>query len=158
MTIAEFIAKYTDASTGLFKAGQSRGIGSDDMRAFTEDITTLTDIPVAGNLINSSVVTSGSTITLNFAGTADRIFYGDASFATAKTLALSNATNAVRLTFLFEITNIAGTLELPANFMCVDARMVGQVFTPFDTGRYKMRADFDGTNWWVDEFIGLYQT
>lgn len=112
----------------------------------------------AAFLSKVQVDTSGSTITLNFAGFAQRLFYGSASWATAKTLAVSNVTNATSFVFVFEITNTAGTLELPSNFMCVDARMVGQVFTPFDIGRYKMRADFDGTNWWVDEFIGLYKT
>ena len=104
------------------------------------------------------VDTSGSTITLNMDSKPARLFYGSASWSAAKTLAVSNTTNAVSFVFLFEITNTNGTLTLPSNFMCVDARMVGQVFTPLDTGRYKMRADFDGTNWWVDEFIGLYQT
>src|SRR5690606_24156103 len=101
------------------------------------------------------VSTASATITLDFESMKEWLFYATPSFATAKTIAVSNATNAIRLTLLFEITNTSGTLELPSNFMCVDARMVGQVFTPFDTGRYKMRADFDGTNWWVDEFIGL---
>lgn len=32
-----FKEKYTNASTGIFKTGQSRGIGSDDLRTFTED-------------------------------------------------------------------------------------------------------------------------
>lgn len=46
MTIAELIAKYNTVGTGLFRTGQTRGIGSDDMRDFVVDLTTLTDIPV----------------------------------------------------------------------------------------------------------------
>jgi hypothetical protein len=34
---ASYEAKYNDAGTGIFKTGQSRGIGSDDTRALVED-------------------------------------------------------------------------------------------------------------------------
>lgn len=35
---AAFEAKYNDASTGRFKTGQNRGIGSDDLRELITDI------------------------------------------------------------------------------------------------------------------------
>lgn len=34
---AAYLAKYNDAGVGRFKTGQTRGIGSDDMRDFTQD-------------------------------------------------------------------------------------------------------------------------
>jgi len=38
MNKAALLAKYNDATSGLFKTGQSRGIGSDDMRELVQDI------------------------------------------------------------------------------------------------------------------------
>lgn len=38
MNKAAFLAKYNDVSSGLFKTGQSRGIGSDDMRSMIQDL------------------------------------------------------------------------------------------------------------------------
>lgn len=38
MNKAAFLAKYNDATSGLFKTGQSRGIGSDDMREMIQDL------------------------------------------------------------------------------------------------------------------------
>lgn len=49
MTIAEFIAKYNNSGTGLFRAGQTNGIGSDDIRELVTDITSLSDIPITGS-------------------------------------------------------------------------------------------------------------
>jgi hypothetical protein len=157
LSASAFIAKYTT----IFADNGNREISAEDMRHFRQDIAdsfwNQVDDPLTA-LDKLQVDTSGASITLDMDSKSERLFYGSASWATAKTLAVSNATNAVSFVFLFEITNTNGTLTLPSNFMCVDARMVGQVFTPLDIGRYKMRADFDGTNWWVDEFIGLYQT
>src|SRR5690554_1049690 len=157
LSASAFIAKYTT----IFADNGNREISAEDMRTFRQDIADSfwnQEDDALTSVQKAVADTSGSTITLDFDGGSDYIFVGSASWATAKTLALDNATNALRLVFVFQITNTAGTLELPSNFMCVDARMVGQVFTPFDIGRYKMRADFDGTNWWVDEFIGLFET
>lgn len=41
MTISEFLAKYASTGSGNFRTGQIRGIGSDDMREFATDISTL---------------------------------------------------------------------------------------------------------------------
>jgi hypothetical protein len=38
LTGAQFETKYNDSSTGLFKTGQSGGIGSDDMRTLVTDL------------------------------------------------------------------------------------------------------------------------
>lgn len=38
MTTSELIQKYNNVTTGLFRAGQNRGIGSDDYRAFVTDL------------------------------------------------------------------------------------------------------------------------
>jgi hypothetical protein len=156
-TKAQFKALYGSSGT-IFPDNTTGEISEEDMRNFGEDIADSFISKSTDGLNRKTISTASATITLDFESKKEWLFYATPSFATAKTIAVSNATNAIRFTLLFEITNTNGTLTLPSNFMCVDARMVGQVFTPLDIGRYKMRADFDGTNWWVDEFIGLYKT
>lgn len=154
MTIAEFIAKYNTAGTGLFKTGQSRGIGSDDMRTFVTDITTLTDLPSQA-LASDEVDTSGATLTLDFNGSKHRLFVGSASFATSKTIALSNSTNALIFTFSFEISNVAATLIFPSTFTMSDPRWTDSTHTlnlnP-DTGKFKLKAEYNGTDWYMELF------
>src|SRR5690606_22212954 len=113
---AAFLAKWLT----LFADNTSREISEKDMRDFRQDIADsfwnqVDDALTA--LDKLQVDTSGASITLDMESKSNRLFYGSASWATAKTLAVSNATNAVSFVFLFEITNTAGTLELPSNFM-----------------------------------------
>lgn len=49
MTIAEFQAKYNNASTGLFKDNSTREISEEDLRELVADICSLTDLPLGGN-------------------------------------------------------------------------------------------------------------
>lgn len=157
MTIAEFISKYNHASNGVFKAGQTNGISSEDMRELVTDITSLTDIPItaaSANLNTDSADTTGATITLDFDSGSDYIFVGSASFATAKTIALSNDTNALRFAFHFQITNVAAVLEFPSSFTMSDARWndSDHEWTSLDIGKFKAKAEFDGSDWNLEIF------
>lgn len=108
----------------------------------------------AALLSRLQVDTSGATITLNFNSFANRKFYGSASFAAAKTIALSNSTNAVELTFFFTITNVAAALTFPSSFTMSDPRWndSSHVWTSIDTGKFKAKAEFDGTDWHMEIF------
>lgn len=100
-----------------------------------------------------SVSTSGSTITLTFGSGVlahQRRFFGSASFATPKTIALASDSEANHFTFLFTITDVAATLTFPASFKSSDFRFASLVFTALEIGTYKMTADYDGNSWYVD--------
>lgn len=82
MTIAEFLAKYASSGSGNFRTGQTRGIGSDDMREFATDISTLSDLNVYN--LNRLVSKSGhgfavkNVITLNSSGVHVKVSDPDA--------------------------------------------------------------------------------
>ena len=105
-----------------------------------------------GGLSVASADTTGATITIDFDESYQRIFFGSASFATPKTIALSNDTNAVKLDFSLNITNVAGVLTFPAEFVMSDVRWdtATQEWTPDQTGIFKGSAFYDGTNWILD--------
>lgn len=66
-------------------------------------------------------------------------------------LEILNASNALRVTFIFEIT--AGvTLALMAEAKMADVRFnnVAKHWVPYDTGTYKAEFTWDGTYWLVD--------
>ena len=59
MTTADFLQKYNNMSTGLFRPGQVRGIESDDHRAFVVDImSTFNDIFMLANFVPSTTGTN----------------------------------------------------------------------------------------------------
>lgn len=91
--------------------------------------------------------TAGGTITLDMNSQIQRLFVGSASFSTPKTLAISNATNALVFNFHFQITDIAATLTLPSGWLMSDALFASNVWTPVTTGLYELGGSFDGTNW-----------
>lgn len=100
-----------------------------------------------------SVVTTAGTITLNFANKIRRNFAGATSFATPKTIAHSNDSNAVKYSFHFNITDVAAKLTFPAAYIMSDARWEAanpQEWEPADIGKYKATATYDGTNWWLE--------
>jgi hypothetical protein len=82
-----------------------------------------------------------------------KIFYGSASFATSKTMAFSNTTNALVFTFHFEITNVAGTVVFPANVVMSDPLWdtATQTWTPLSIGLYEMVGRYNAatSNWKV---------
>lgn len=108
-------------------------------------------------LDRASSSTSGSTITLDLNSQKERIFVGSASFSSAKTLALSNTTNALVFNFHFEVTNTAAVLTCPNTFLMVDENWNGtsDQWTPPATGKYEMGGVYDGTNWKV-KVVGPY--
>jgi hypothetical protein len=146
------VTKFNDASTGIFKTGQSRGIGSDDMRTL---ITDLTDslFNIITDALPVSADTSGATITLNFSNNAAPTFFGSASFATAKAIAHSNDANGAKYSFHFQITDPDAKLTFPAAYIMSDVRWEAvnpQEWEPADIGKYKATATYDGTNWWLE--------
>jgi hypothetical protein len=100
-------------------------------------------------LDETTTVTTGGTITLDLNSQKQRMFVGSATFATTKTVALSNASNALVFNFHFEVTNVAGTLVFPANFLMADSNFdTGtDTWTPPSTGKYELGGSYDGTNW-----------
>jgi hypothetical protein len=97
------------------------------------------------------VDTSGATITLDFAFKAQRVFVGNAAFATPKTIALANADNAVSFQFIPNISNVAAVLTFPTEFTMQnsDDRWVdaSHQFTAEVTGKHKFVSTYDGTDY-----------
>lgn len=149
---ANFIDRYNNSGTGLFRAGQSRGIGSDDTRDLVQYLADSFLNSVTDQLETLSINTTNPTITLFFQDCRDRIFFGASSFATAKTIDFDSATNALRFSFIFEITNVAAVLTFPSSVVMSDARWdnTAKAWTSVDIGKFKADAVFDGTNWYIE--------
>jgi len=144
-------ARYNHVSTGLFKANATQAISSSDLRDF---VTYLLD-SIPSNLDDFELITTstaGATITLDFSTELpyQRRFIGSATFATAKTITLTNSTKAKRFIFTFEITDVAAVLTLPSTFKSADVRKSGNDWTAIDIGQYKMVGDYNGTDWNID--------
>jgi len=91
--------------------------------------------------------TSGGTITLDFASKRQRIFNGSASFTGSKTLALSNATNALAFTFNFQVTGGGAALTFPTgDFKSSDSRFVANVLTITGAGYYEVTCVYDAVS------------
>lgn len=151
-TVAQFKVLY-GLLGAIFPDNTSGEISEGDMRQFGEDIADSFSNLISSSYIDSLTVdTTGGTITLNFATKPDRIFIGSASFAGPKTIALSNATVAKRMQFIFTVTNVAAVLTFPASFVMSEVRWdtSAQTWTPDQTGTFKGEAIFDGTNWILD--------
>jgi hypothetical protein len=97
--------------------------------------------------------TAGGTITLDFNNQVQRMFVGSASFATPKTIALSNDTNGLVLNLVLTLTNVAAVLTFPSTFTMLategGARWNdgAKTFTPAATGKHEFSATWDGTDW-----------
>lgn len=149
---ADYEGKYNHASTGLFKDNITEDIEAVDVRAEVTD-TANSFVNRLDEMALVSASTAGATITLTFGSTIlayTRRFYGSASFATPKTIALADNTKANHFTFIFTITDVLATLTFPAGFKSYDTRFLSLVFTSLETGTFKMTADYDGTSWYVD--------
>lgn len=100
------------------------------------------------------VDTSGATITLDFAFKAQRVFVGNAAFATPKTIALANADNAVSFQFIPNMSNVAAVLTFPTEFTMQnsDDRWVdaSHQFTAEVTGKHKFVSTYDGTDYTME--------
>lgn len=104
---------------------------------------------VGGDLDSTSASTAGATITLDMNSQDQRIFVGSATFATGKTMALSNTTNSLVFSFIFEVTNVAATLGFPTDWLKNSTDFDGSTWTPPSTGKYELAGSWNGTNWYI---------
>lgn len=153
---------YDSASRGKVIAGVGTVLSlasGDKIVIIRSGEAKLIDKDVFGNIGLSTVVTTGSNITLDFGLLPGFIFNGFVSFSAPKSILLSNNTNARSLNFFFSITNVAAVLTLPNEFKMDDIRWddIAKTWTPDDIGRYKMCAVFDGNFWNVDRIMGPYK-
>jgi len=90
--------------------------------------------------------TAGSTITLDLNNQYQRMFVGSNTFATGKTMAITNTTNNRVFDFHFEITSTSATLTLPTGWLMSDANWNNgsHLWTPPATGKYEMSVTYDG--------------
>lgn len=99
----------------------------------------------------SNVDSSGATITLNLNSKVQRMFRSPDSFATPKTIALSNTTNGLVIDFKLIMSDVAAVLTFPTNFTMptTDLRWddSAHTFTPSAIGEHEFSATFDGTDW-----------
>lgn len=151
LTQAQFKALYGSSGT-QFPDNTTEIITELIMRTFGENSADSLLFLQTNRLDRQSISTAGSTITFDFDSRRDRIFYGSASFSTTKTIALSNSTNAVRLCFIFQITDVAAVLTFPSSFLMSDPRWNDSTYewTAVEAGKYKAEAKYDGTNWYID--------
>ncbi len=112
---------------------------------------------------SETVSVAGGTVTLDFAQTGvgnlfKRKFIGSALIGANKTIAFDNNANAMEFSFLFNIT--AGFyLEWPSNVIMNDIRWdtSTQRWTALETGKYRAKADFDGTDWYIEISQSIFQ-
>lgn len=100
-------------------------------------------------LTSVSTSTAGGTITLDMNSQIQRMHVGSASFATPKTIAMSNTTGSLVFNLFIEVTDVAAVLTVPASWIMADIHFDGTTWTPPETGKYELGGSFDGTNWWV---------
>lgn len=97
------------------------------------------------------VITSGGTVTLDFASKVKRIFVGSASFSTPKSVVLSNNTEANEYFLFLNITNVAAVITFESDYL---SNIPGwdsgsKTWTPFNIGKFKFTGVYDGTDWWL---------
>lgn len=149
---SDYEGVFNHATTGLFKDNTTEDIEAVDVRLHVTH--------TANSFVNRidemdvfSVDTTGATLTLDFGSGVlayAKRFFGSASFATPKTIALANNTNANHFTFLFEITDVAATLTFPGGFKSGDFRYNNPtplMFTSTEIGIFKVTGDYNGTSW-----------
>ena len=148
--------KYNNATTGLFKDNTTEDIEAVDVRDQVTD-TKESFVNRIDEMALVSVDTTGSSLLLTFGNGVlayQRRFVGSTSFATPKTVDLAYNTNANHYTFIFEITDTAGTLTFDATCKSGDSRFSSLVFTSLETGIFKVTADKYQTSW-ILEFSTL---
>lgn len=147
---AAFLSKWDT----LFADNSTRQISEADMRDFRQDIAD--SFSLVGGAITAS--TAGGTITLDFNGLPDVLFVGSASFATAKDIALANNSNALFMSFVFNVTNVAAVLTFPNEFVADDIRWDAgsQEWTPDQIGLFRLDAIFNGVDWMIEKITGPY--
>lgn len=98
----------------------------------------------------ASSSTAGGTVTLDLNNQNVRGFYGSASFATPKTLALSNTTSAGVFIVQLNVTNVAAVLTVPADWKMTDINFDGSTWTPPQTGEYIFGGKLINSVWYVN--------
>lgn len=93
---------------------------------------------------------SGAPINLDFASNVTSMFNSSGTIGSAKTIALTNATNAKYFRWAFTLVGTP-VLTLPATFLLSDVRWNASAneWTPIEAGTYLMEGFNDGTNWIV---------
>jgi hypothetical protein len=154
-----------DGATEWYGAGGlgplGGGGGGGTWGSITGTLSDQTDIQSALNakeptLTSTSASTASGTVTLDMNNLTQRMFVGSASFATSKTMALSNSTNALVFNFHFEVTNVAGTLVMPASWLMADINFGANTWVPPAIGKYELGGSYDGTNWKI-KIMGPFQ-
>lgn len=151
LTDVAFDAKYNDATTGLYRDGQgAAAITPTRHRSLAEDIKDSFQ-----NLLRLEIVSMDPTMStaINFS-IRNTAWVFVAAIAAPYTWTLSNDTYASRFTMLLDITGGLHAQTFPASFIMQtdDPRWNAStnVWTPAETGKYKLFAEFDGTNWFVE--------
>jgi hypothetical protein len=148
-----FEGTFNSVTVGLFKDNTTNDIEEVDSRALVTAIresylNRIDDLPIAFN----TVATGGGTLTFDCSGANWAILALPTSFATPKTVALSNDTRARKIDFSFQITNVAAIITFPASFIMSDVRWEEdnpQEWKPVEVGKYTGTALYDGTNWFL---------
>jgi hypothetical protein len=151
LTDVAFDAKYTDPTTGIYRDGQgAAAITPEDHRSLAEDIA-----ESFHNYFRVDSVSLDPTVStsINFS-LRNTAWVFIAAIAAPYTWTLANDTYASRFTILMNITGGLHAQTFPASFIMQtdDPRWNAStnVWTPAETGKYKLFAEFDGTNWFVE--------
>lgn len=140
-------ASETQAGKAEIATQAETNTGTDDARY----ITPLKLQSSKHTLVSASASTAGGTITLDMDSKIQKMFVGSASFSAAKIIAMSNTTGSLQFQFIFEVTNVAAVLTVPADWLMSSANFNGTDWTPPSTGKYVFGGMFDGTNWYVND-------
>lgn len=99
--------------------------------------------------------TSGIVIDLN--SLKARILVASPGISANKTASFANVTNAITVQILLTFNSLV-YVEFPSNVFMSDARWnsSNKRWTPIDTGTYKLKGTYDGTNWTFEEWTGPY--
>jgi hypothetical protein len=155
---ASYVGQSSITTTGTLTSGAT-GVGF-TVALGTSTITgSLPEANLTAKYIfdQNTVSTASGTVTLDMNSQLQRMFVGSATFASSKTIAFSNATNALVFNFQFEVTNVAGTLVFPSSVMMSDINWNAgtDTWTPPSIGLYECGGSYDGTNWKV-KIIGPF--
>jgi hypothetical protein len=147
------LAGPTFTGTVVLPSTTSIGTVTNTELSYVDGVTSAiqTQLDTKESLTSASTSTAGGTVTLDMNSLRQKMFVGSASFATSRTMAFSNTTNALVFNFHFEITAVAATLVFPSDVVMSDPAWdtATQTWTPVATGQYLMSGTYDGTNWKV---------
>jgi hypothetical protein len=112
---------------------------------------------VPEDFVQSVVDTSGTSVVLDFEGTLKGSFTGSVTFAVPRTVTRASESRAIEYDFMFEVTDVAATLDFGSDTRSPDARFLDGVFTPQDVGLYKVKGTRYGPGGlWLLDFNGVY--